>query len=165
MSVIGEAIKQKVLDIKENQRFEKRYDFTRTVIAKKDKAGTLSIPMTTEGPFYMIGYNIMFSKNSSMTRGGVTENKPFTKLRFRAESDNCAMSNDYIPVELISTPGSEDASRYGMREFEHLFNKGDRLMIDYDHREPAALVAGDTYSLEDEQIEIAFTGYLYPEME
>ena len=162
MSAISEGIKQKVLDMKEAQRYEKRYDFTRSVIAKKDQAGTLSIPMTTEGPFYMLGYNTMFTKNSSKTKGGTTTNAPFTKLRFRAESDNCAMSNDYIPVELIATPGSEDSSRYGMREFNHLFGKGDRLMIDYDHREPEAL-AGETYSLEDEQIEIVFTGYLYPD--
>lgn len=163
MSAISESIKQKVLDMKEAQRFEKRYDFTRSVIAKQDEAGTLSIPMTTEGPFYMLGYNIMFTKNSSKTTaGGTTINAPFTKLRLRAESDNCAMSNDYIPVELIATPGAEDSSRYGMREFNHLFGKGDRLMIDYDHREPDA-IAGETYTLADEKIEIVFTGYLYPD--
>lgn len=163
MSAISESIKQKVLDMKEAQRYEKRYDFTRSVVAKQDQAGTLSIPMTTEGPFYMLGYNIMFTKNSSKTTaGGTTINAPFTKLRLRAESDNCAMSNDYIPVELIATPGAEDSSRYGMREFNHLFGKGDRLMIDYDHREPNAL-AGETYTLADEKIEIVFTGYLYPD--
>lgn len=163
MSAISEGIKQKVLDMKEAQRYEKRYDFTRSVVAKKDEAGTLSIPMTTEGPFYMLGYNIMFTKNSSKTTaGGTIINKPFTKLRFRAESDNCAMSNDYVPVELIATPGAEDSSRYGMREFNHLFGKGDRLMIDFDHREPDVL-AGETYSLEDEKIDIVFTGYLYPD--
>lgn len=163
MSAISESIKKKVLDMKEAQRYEKRYDFTRSVIAKQDEAGTLSIPMTTEGPFYMLGYNIMFTKNSSKTTaGGTTINAPFTKLRLRAESDNCAMSNDYIPVELIATPGAEDSSRYGMREFNHLFGKGDRLMIDYDHREPDA-IAGETYTLADEKIEIVFTGYLYPD--
>lgn len=163
MSAISESIKQKVLDMKEAQRYEKRYDFTRSVIAKQDEAGTLSIPMTTEGQFYMLGYNIMFTKNSSKTKaGGTTINAPFTKLRLRAESDNCAMSNDYIPVELIATPGAEDSSRYGMREFNHLFGKGDRLMIDYDHREPDA-IAGETYTLADEKIEIVFTGYLYPD--
>lgn len=163
MSAISESIKQKVLDMKEAQRYEKRYDFTRSVIAKQDEAGTLSIPMTTEGPFYMLGYNIMFTKNSSKTTaGGTTINEPFTKLRLRAESDNCAMSNDYIPVELIATPGAEDSSRYGMREFNHLFGKGDRLMIDYDHREPDA-IAGETYTMADEKIEIVFTGYLYPD--
>lgn len=163
MSAISEGIKQKVLDMKEAQRYEKRYDFTRSIIAKQDEAGTLSIPMTTEGSFYMLGYNIMFTKNSSKTTtGGTTINAPFTKLRLRAESDNCAMSNDYVPVELIATPGAEDSSRYGMREFNHLFGKGDRLMIDYDHREPDA-IAGETYTMADEKIEIVFTGYLYPD--
>jgi hypothetical protein len=43
-----------------------------------------------------------------------------------------------------------------------MYNAGDVILIDYDNRQPAALVAGDSYSMEDEEISIVFNGKLYP---
>lgn len=157
-----QQIKNKVEEIKQTQGFEKTFDFTRSFVAKAGRADTFAIPLPTEGPFYELGYNIAFTKNSSMTRGGVTKNICAVKLRIRSQADNNAQSNDYIPVALISTPGADDSSRYGARPFTHMYNAGDVILIDYDNRQPAALVAGDTYSMEDEEIQIVFNGKLYP---
>lgn len=157
-----EQIKSKISEIRETQGFEKSFDFTRTFTAKKNTADTFSIPLPTEGPFYELGYNISFTKNSKLTRGGNVYNLCAVKLRFRSQADNNAQSNDYIPVPLISTPGADDSSRYGSRPFTHMYKAGDVILIDYDNREPAALVAGDTYEMEDEEISICFNGKLYP---
>lgn len=157
-----EEIKGKVEDLKETQGFEKSFDLTRQFIAKANEANTFAIPVPTEGPFYELGYNIRYTKNSTMTRGGNTKNICAVKLKFRSQADNNAQSNDYIPVQLIATPGEEDGSRYGSRPFTHIYSKGDVILIDYDNREPAALVPGDTYSMQDELIEIVFNGKIYP---
>lgn len=157
-----EQIKNKISEIKQTQGFEKTFDFVRTFTAKKNTADTYAIPLPTEGPFYELGYNIAFTKNSSITRDGNTKNINAVKIRIRSQADNNAQSNDYIPVHLIATPGAEDSSRYGARPFTHMYNAGDVILIDYDNREPAALVAGDTYTMEDEEISIVFNGKLYP---
>ena len=155
-------ITQKVNELKQTQGFEKTFDFTREFVAKAGTADTFAIPLPTEGPYHQKGYNIMFTKNSSKTRGGNTESICAVKIRFRSQADNSAQSNDYIPVQLISTPGSEDGSRYGSRPFSHLYPAGDVILIDYDNRAPAALVAGDSYQMEDEKISICICGDLYP---
>ena len=157
-----EQIKNKIAELKETQGFEKTFDYTRSFVAKANTAGSFVIPMTTEGPFYELGYNIRYTKNSTMTRDGNTTNICAVRIKMRSQSDNAAQSNDYIPVQLIATPGADDAPRYGSRPFTHIYPKGDTIVIDYDNRAPAALVAGDTYTMQDEQIDIVFNGKIYP---
>ena len=98
------TVKSELMAIKQTQAFKKRFDFTRKIIAQKDTAGKEVIPLTNEGPFLCTGYNIKFTKNSTVTRGGVTTNINRVGLRFTSESDNSAQSNDYVPVQLIATP-------------------------------------------------------------
>lgn len=155
-------MKSKIAELQETQGFEKTFDFTRSFVAKAGTADTFVIPMTNEGPFYQLGYNIRYTKNSTLTRGGVTTNLCAVKLKFRSQSDNAAQSNDFIPMQLIATPGADDMARYGSRPFTHIYPKGDVLIIDYDNRAPAVLVAGDTYTMQDELIEICFNGKIYP---
>lgn len=151
--------------IKNTQAYKKPHDFTRTVIAKAGVADSFVIPMTNEGPFLCTGYNIRYTKNSTMDRGGNSTNLCAVKIKFKSQADNAAQSNDYIPVQLIATPGEPDGTRYGKREWYHLYPKGDALVIEYDNRAPVALVVGDTYTMQDERIEINFTGYLFPNAE
>lgn len=157
-----EQTKAKVLELKETQGFEKTFDFVRSFVAKAGVADSVTIPVTNEGAFYELGYNIRYTKNSTMTRGGVTTNINATKLKFRSQADNAAQSNDFVPVQLIATPGDDSNPRYGSRPFTHIYPKGDVIVIDYDNRAPAPLVAGDTYTMQDELIEICFSGKLYP---
>ena len=157
-----EQTKAKVAELKETQGFEKTFDFTRSFVAKAGVADSVTIPVTNEGAFYQLGYNIRYTKNSTLTRGGTPKNICAVKLKFRSQADNAAMSNDFVPVQLIATPGEEDAPRYGSRPFTHIYPKGDVIVIDYDNRAPAALVAGDSYTMQDEKIEICFSGKIYP---
>lgn len=161
-NTIYSKILQKLREMKITQGYQKTFDFTREFVAKAGTADTFAIPLPTEGPFHQKGYNIMFTKNSSLERGGNTTSICAVKLRFRSQADNASQSNDYIPVQLISTPGAEDASRYGSRPFSHLYPAGDVILIDYDNRKPAALVAGDDYDMQDEKISICISGDLYP---
>ena len=70
--------------------------------------------------------------------------------------------NDYIPVQLIATPGADDSPRYGSRPFTHIYPKGDNIVIEYDNRAPEVLVTGDVYDMHDEKIDICFNGKIYP---
>lgn len=155
-------INQELAHIKANQAYKKTFDFTREFVAKAGKADQFVIPMTNEGPFLCTGYNIRFTENSTMDRGGTITNLCAVKLKFKSQADNAAQSNDYVPVQLIATPGAENGTRYGSRPWAHLYPKGDALVIEYDNRAPAALVAGDTYTMQDERIQICFTGYIFP---
>jgi hypothetical protein len=157
------SVKSELMAIKQTQAFKKRFDFTRKIIAHQDTAGKEVIPLTNEGPFLCTGYNIKYTKNSTVTRGGVTTNINRVGLRFTAESDNSAQSNDYVPVQLIATPGDVDGVRYGERPWQHLYPEGDALTIEYDNRAPAnPAVPGDVYAMANEEIEIVFTGYIFP---
>lgn len=162
MASTYEQVTNKLVSLKETQAYEKPFDFTRSFVAKAGVADSFAIPITNEGPFLQEGYNIRYTQNSTMTRGGVTKNICAVKLKFKSQADNAAQSNDYIPVQLIATPGGDQMSRYGSRPFVHLYPKGDVLIIEYDNRQPDALVSGDTYSMQDEQIEICFNGKIYP---
>lgn len=157
-----EQVTNKLVQLKETQSFEKTFDFTRSFVAKAGVADSFAIPITNEGPFLQESYNIRFTQNSTITRGGVTKNICAVKLKFKSQADNAAQSNDYIPVQLIATPGADFMSRYGSRPFVHLYPKGDVLIIEYDNRQPDALVSGDSYSMQDELIEICFNGKIYP---
>lgn len=155
-------INAKVAALKQTQSYEKTFDFTRSFVAKANTADSIAIPITNEGPFLQESYNIRFTKNSTVTPDGGSAT-PFcgVKLKFKSQADNAAMSNDFIPLQLISTPGAPDGVRYGARPFLHIYPKGDVLIIEYDNRAPQAL-AGETYSMADEQIDICFNGKLYP---
>lgn len=157
-----ETITNKLANIAETQRYEKTFDFTRRFVAKANTADSFAIPITTEGPFLEESYNISYTQNSTLNRGTTTINFCGVKLKFKSQADNASQSNDYIPVQLISTPGTSGMSRYGARPFLHLYPKGDVLIIEYDNRAPEALVAGDVYTMEDELIEICFNGKIYP---
>ena len=159
---IKDTIENELEAIKTTQAYKKPIDYTRTFTAKAGVADQFVIPMTNEGPFLCTGYNIRYTKNSTMVRGGNTTNLCAVKIKFKSQADNSAQSNDYIPVQLIATPGEENGTRYGSRPWYHLYPKGDALVIEYDNRAPAALVVGDTYTMQDERIEIVFTGYIFP---
>lgn len=156
-----EQVKTEINDLLETQGYKRTFDFVARFVAKANTADAVTIPINNAGDFKQLGYNIRYTKNSSITRGGVTTAINAVKLRFRSQAANNTQSNDFMPVQLIATPGADDMPRYGSRPFLYVYPKGDALVIEYDNRAPAVLVAGDTYSMEDEEIEIVFNGNLY----
>ena len=168
-----QQIANKISEIATTQKFEKSFDFTRSFVARAGVADSVAIPITNEGPFIEYSVNICYTKNSKLIRETGTDpdtGDPITKtinfcpvkLKFKSQADNAGQSNDYIPVKLIATPGADDMPRYGSRPFMHFYPKGDILIIDYDNREPEKLIDTDVYEIEDEQIDICFSGKLYP---
>ena len=168
----SQEIAKKIADIATTQKYEKSFDFTRSFVARAGVADSVAIPITNEGPFVEHAINICYTKNSKLIRvtGEDGEGNPITetinfcpvKLKFKSQADNAGQSNDYIPVQLIATPGADNMPRYGARPFLHFYPKGDILIIDYDNREPEKLIDTDTYEIEDERIDICFNGKLYP---
>lgn len=156
-----EQVKTEINDLLETQGYKRTFDFVARFVAKANTADAVTIPINNAGDFKQLGYNIRYTKNSSITRGGVTTYINAVKLRFRSQAANNTQSNDFMPVQLIATPGADDMPRYGSRPFLYVYPKGDALVIEYDNRTPAVLVAGDTYNMEDEEIEIVFNGNLY----
>lgn len=155
-------INAKIAGLKQTQAYEKTFDFTRTFYAKAGTAGEFAVPITNEGPFLQESYNIRYTENSVVEdAGGNTKQVCVVKLKFKSQADNAAMSNDYIPVQLIATPGAYEGTRYGARPFLHIFPKGDVLIIEYDNRAPTA-INGETYTIRDERIDVCFNGKLYP---
>ena len=164
MGTAYELVTNKLVQLRETQAYEKPFDFTRSFVAKAGVADSFAIPITNDGPFLQESYNIRFTENSTLTRGGNSKNICAVKLKFKSQADNAAQSNDYIPVQLIATPGADYMTRYGARPFQHLYPKGDVLIIEYDNRQPDVLVSGDSYTMQDEKIEISFYGKIYPGM-
>lgn len=156
-----EQIKSEINDLLETQAYKRTFDFVARFTAKADTADSITIPINNAGDFKQLGYNIRYTKNSTLTRGGVTTNINAVKLRFRSQAANNTQSNDFISVPLIATPGSDDMPRYGSRPFLYVYPKGDALVIEYDNRAPQILKAGDVYAMEDEEIEICINGNLY----
>lgn len=156
-----ETVTNKLANLFETQKYEKTFDFTRSFVAKANTADSFAIPITNEGPFLQESYNVRFTENSTKTDNGVTTNFCGVKLKFKSQADNAAQSNDYIPVQLIATPGGVDMSRYGSRPFIHIYPKADVLIIEYDNRAPEVL-GTETYTMADERIEICFNGKIYP---
>jgi hypothetical protein len=156
-----EQIFAEINDLQETQAYKRTFDFVARFTAKANTADAVTIPINNAGAFKQLGYNIKYTKNSTLTRGGNTTNICAVKLKMRSQAANNTQSNDFVPVQLIATPGGADMPRYGTRPFMYVYPKGDALVIEYDNRAPAALVTGDTYTMKDEQIEICFNGYLY----
>jgi hypothetical protein len=156
-----EQIFAEINDLQETQAYKRTFDFVARFTAKANTADAVTIPINNAGAFKQLGYNIKYTKNSTLTRGGNTTNICAVKLKMRSQAANNTQSNDFVPVQLIATPGGADMPRYGTRPFMYVYPKGDALVIEYDNRTPAALVTGDTYTMNDEQIEICFNGYLY----
>lgn len=156
-----EHIFEEIKDLQETQAYKRTFDFVARFTAKANTADAVTIPINNAGAFKQLGYNIKYSKNSTLTRGGNTTDICAVKLKMRSQAANNTQSNDFVPVQLIATPGAADMPRYGTRPFMYVYPKGDALVIEYDNRAPAALVTGDTYKMQDEQIEICFNGYLY----
>lgn len=158
-------ITKKVNDARETQKYEKTFDMVRSFVAEAGKADSFTIPLTNEGPFIQESYNIRFSQNSLVQ---IDPDDPSTvknfcgvKLRFKSQAAGNAQSSDYVPVQLISTPGSDENPRYGARPFFYFYPKGDALIIDYDNRAPDSL-NGEVYTMQDETIDICFNGKIYP---
>lgn len=156
-----EQVFAEINDLQETQAYKRTFDFVARFTAKANTADAVTIPINNAGAFKQLGYNIKYTKNSTLTRGDNTTNICAVKLKMRSQAANNTQSNDFVPVQLIATPGADDMPRYGARPFLYVYPKGDALVIEYDNRAPAALVAGDTYKMQDEQIEICFNGYLY----
>lgn len=154
-------ITNKVNAAEQTQRYEKSFDLVRSFVAKANTADSVTIPLTNEGPFIQESLNIRYTRNSSFTEDGKTKNECFVKTKFRSQAAGCAQSSDYVPVQLIATPGNEESPRYGSRPFFYFYPKGDALIIEYDNRQPQQLNA-ETYTMQDEKIEICITGKIYP---
>lgn len=156
-----EQIFAEINDLQETQAYKRTFDFVARFTAKANTADAVTIPINNAGAFKQLGYNIKYTKNSTLIRGGNTTNICAVKLKMRSQAANNTQSNDFVPVQLIATPGAADMPRYGTRPFLYVYPKGDALVIEYDNRAPAAFVPGDTYTMQDEQIEICFNGNLY----
>ncbi len=156
-----EQIFAEINDLQETQAYKRTFDFVARFTAKANTADAVTIPINNAGAFKQLGYNIKYTKNSTLKRGGNTTNICAVRLKMRSQAANNTQSNDFVPVQLIATPGASDMPRYGTRPFMYVYPKGDALVIEYDNRAPDALVTGDTYTMQDEQIEICFNGNLY----
>lgn len=162
-------ITKKVNDARETQKYEKTFDLVRSFVAKAGTADSFTIPLTNEGPFIQESYNIRYSENSIVQTQTdpddpstiVRKNFCGTKLKFKSQAAGNAQSSDFVPVQLISTPGSDEKPRYGARPFFYFYPKGDALIIDYDNRAPDSL-NGEVYEMKDETIDICFNGKIYP---
>lgn len=158
-------ITKKVNDARETQKYEKTFDLVRSFVAEAGKADSFTIPLTNEGPFIQESYNIRYTENSTVQTNpdDPTTKKNFcgTKLKFKSQAAGNAQSSDFVPVQLISTPGSDEKPRYGARPFFYFYPKGDALVIDYDNRAPESL-NGEIYEMKNETIEICFNGKIYP---
>lgn len=158
-------ITKKVNDARETQKYEKTFDMVRSFVAEAGKADSFTIPLTNEGPFIQESYNIRYTENSTIQTNpdDPTTKKNFcgTKLKFKSQAAGNAQSSDFVPVQIISTPGSDEKPRYGARPFFYFYPKGDALVIDYDNRAPESL-NGEVYEMKNETIEICFNGKIYP---
>lgn len=158
-------ITKKVNDARETQKYEKTFDLVRSFVAEAGKADSFTIPLTNEGPFIQESYNVRYTENSTVQTNpdDPTTKKNFcgTKLKFKSQAAGNAQSSDFVPVQLISTPGSDEKPRYGARPFFYFYPKGDALVIDYDNRAPESL-NGEVYEMKNETIEICFNGKIYP---
>lgn len=152
-------------ELRQTQAVKKTFDYVISFVAKAGQAGSVSIPINSDGDFHQLGYNIRHSKNSiwEHTVNGSTVQTNFSnlKLKFSSQAANGQQSNDFIPVQLIATPGSDEQPRYGTRPFDFSYPENDTLVIEYDNRAPDVLVTGESYTMQDEQVDIVFCGKLY----
>lgn len=152
-------------ELRQTQAVKKTFDYVISFVAKAGQAGSVSIPINSDGDFHQLGYNIRHSKNSiwEHTVNGSTVQTNFSnlKLKFSSQAANGQQSNDFIPAQLIATPGTDDQPRYGTRPFDFTYPENDTLVIEYDNRAPDVLVTGESYTMQDEQVDIVFCGKLY----
>ena len=98
-------------ELRQTQAVKKTFDYVISFTAKAGQAGSVSIPINSDGDFHQLGYNIRVSKNSVWTHtvDGNTVNTNFqnVKLKFSSQTANGQQSNDFIPSQLIATPGSD----------------------------------------------------------
>lgn len=158
-------ITKEVNEAAESQKFRKTFDLVRSFVATKDTADSFTIPLTNEGPFIQESVNIRFSSNSTVQTdpGDPSTIKNFcgVKLKFKSQAAGNAQSSDFIPVQLIATPGAEDSPRYGARPFYYFYPKGDALILEYDNRAPDS-INGEVYTMANETIDIVINGKIYP---
>lgn len=153
-------IQNEVSAAEQTQRYKKSFDLVRSFVARANETDSVTIPLTNEGPFIQESINIRFTSNSSYTDN---PGQCFVKLKFKSQSAGNAQSSDFIPVQLIATPGAEGSPRYGARSFKYFYPEGDALVIEWDNREPEQLNS-ETYTMQNERIEICITGHIYPKM-
>ena len=156
-----EQIFAEINDLQETQAYKRTFDFVARFTAKANTADAITIPINNAGAFKQLGYNIKYTENSTLTHDGKTTNICEVMLKMRSQAANNTQSNDFIPIQLLATPGAAEMPRYGARPFMYVYPKGDALVIEYDNRAPSALVPGDTYTMRDERIEICLNGILY----
>lgn len=156
-----EQIKAEILDLQQTQGYKRTFDFVQRIVVKANTADSVTIPINNAGEFVQLGYNIMCTKNSTVTPDGGSP-VPFcgVKIMFQSQAANNKQSNDYIPVQLIASPCFAENPRYGSRPFVYVYPKGDALVISYDNRAPKAL-NGETYTMRDEVLDICLNGKLY----
>lgn len=152
-------------ELRQTQAVKKTFDYVISFVAKAGQAGSVSIPINSDGDFHQLGYNIRHSENSiwEHTVNGSTVQTNFSnlKLKFSSQAANGQQSNDFVPVQLIATPGSDEKPRYGTRPFDFTYPENDTLVIEYDNRAPDVLVTGESYTMNDERVDICFCGKLY----
>lgn len=153
----------------QTQRFKKRFDLTIKFVATANTSDAVQIPLITEGPFICENVNIRHTSNSSYINDplGTPDPHPnqcFVGLKFRSQAAGNAQSNDFIPVQLIATPGAEGSPRYGSRPQPYYFPKGDSIEIGYANKEPQNL-NGESYDIQNERIEICMSGWIFPNVD
>ena len=162
-------VQTEVYNAATTQRYKKRFDLTISFTAAANTADAVTIPLITEGAFISENINISHTVNSSYTNDpdGTPDthyNQNFVGLRFRSQAAGNAQSNDFIPVQLIATPGGEGSPRYGSRPMPYYYPKGDAIIIEYSNKAPEQ-VNDETYDVKNERIEICISGYIYPNIE
>ena len=164
MATKSEILK-KVNDAAESQKYEKTFDFVRSFVAVAGTADSFTIPLTNEGPFIQESLNTRVTKNSTVQTDpldpSTVKNFCGVKLKFKSQAAGNSQSSDFIPVQLIATPGHDDFPRYGSRPFFYFYPKGDALILEYDNRAPDSL-NGEVYTMANEQVDICFNGKIYP---
>lgn len=159
-------VQTEVNNAAQTQRYKKRFDLTITFTAAANTADSVTIPLITEGAFIQESVNIRYTSNSSYTNDpdGTPDfhgSQNFVGLRFRSQAAGNAQSSDYVPVQLIATPGAEGSPRYGARPCPYYYPKGDAIIIEYNNKEPEKL-NGEAYDVKNERIEVCISGYIYP---
>ena len=92
-------------ELRETQAVKKTFDYVISFVAKAGQAGSVSIPINSDGDFHQLGYNIRHSKNSiwEHTVNGSTVQTNFSnlKLKFSSQAANGQQSNDFITLNII----------------------------------------------------------------
>jgi len=111
----------------ERRKLEQPYELSAELICPPSGVVTsnkLLIP--SNGAFLMEGYNISYDAD--------TTGLPTLQIKLSDESGNIPFSPDFVPIELVATPGLITAAnppiRYGFRPWMYLFSAKTVLNIE-----------------------------------